>query len=646
MHLQLVFQRTLARLIFISYAASGLLSAQTVTVKVQGQTSQIVFAGRDPRYSTNAHFGSDHDSFPENQPPRVELPLQVGQAIQITAAGEVDLDVRSASRLKIVGPGGGTDSYTLRYQNYVDGIRGRWGALIGVFLPDQPQGWEGLIANYRSAAEEVEVMEPLLQLPFLIGDGRTPSGVLRTFIVPRGATRLYLGILDGPVSNNSGEFTATVRVVPRPASTAGLVNPVRLLGIGSASLAGYPLGTHIRGWDTSTISPVNDPVAIQLSTFGPGVRRLRIGAVGKVDLDSQRLGVSPNGLFTSNESFSADSSTGLSGLRAPAGSLVGVFLRDQHNPDERRTFTSEFGTAATRDATPLTPMIQQYFYIGSGRTTAGLLKEFEIPTGATRLILGVHDESRDRNSDNYGYFFIAVSPVADGLPEYEVSRISNGASFQAGAVSAGSIATIMGQRLGGSAVAAATVPLPVILSGTRVWFDEYPAPLFFVSPGQINAQIPFELANRSAVQVVVSTGGPPGSPLIVPLAPASPGIFLYGDSRPVIVNAATGQLVAESGQIRRGDTLVIYATGLGATTTMPPAGVPASLTELSRVLAEVKVVIAGISVDPFFAGLAPGFVGVYQVNVVIPGTAPGGQTTLYLRSGAAESNKVTLSIGN
>jgi uncharacterized protein (TIGR03437 family) len=621
------------------------LSAQTVTVKIPGQASQILFAGSDPRYTATEYFGSQQDTFPENRPQRVELALQAGQAIQITAAGEVNLDVRSASRLNVAGPGGVTEAYRIR-NSYIQSIRARWGSLIGIFLPDQLTYQDSFVSNFLSAAEQVDVLEPLLQAPFLIGDGRTSAGVTRTFIVPRGATRLYLGILDGPVSNNSGEFTATVRVVPRPAATTGLVNPVRLLGTGSVRLGGYAPGTFIRGRDLSAVSPINDPVTINLATLGTNVRRLRIGAVGSIDVDLMRGRVSPDGIFTTIQSFSASSATGKSGLRAPLGSLVGIFLRDQFSPEEQRSFESEFGTTATRDATPLSPLIQQYFYIGTGRTTAGVTKEYEVPTGATRLILGIHDEGNEGVADNYGFFFVAVSPVVDGLPEYPVNQITNGASFQSGAISAGSIVTIKGERLSSGTVQANAVPLPAAIGGTRVWFNEFPGPLFFVSPGQINAQVPFELGTASTVQVVVSNGGPPGTPQVVPMAPLRPGIFLYGDNKPVIVNVTTGQLVAESGPVRRGDALVIYGTGLGAASTQPPAGVPASLTELSTVLADVKVVIGGSLVDALFAGLAPGFVGVNQVNVVVPSNAPLGPTTLHLVTGGVESNKVGIEIGN
>jgi uncharacterized protein (TIGR03437 family) len=91
---------------------------------------------------------------------------------------------------------------------------------------------------------------------------------------------------------------------------------------------------------------------------------------------------------------------------------------------------------------------------------------------------------------------------------------------------------------------------------------------------------------------------------------------------------------------------VIYATGLGGATSVPAAGAPASTTELSRVLADVRVVIGGVAVAPFFAGLAPGFVAVNQVNVTVPASIPLGPATLHITGGGAESNKVPIEIGN
>jgi len=628
-------------LVVLGAFASG-AAAQAVNVRVPG-TAQIVLAGADA-FDWGPMFPTGSDSNPANLPTKVDLILQAGQAIQITATGEVNLDTRSANRLSVSGPAGLTEPFLLDISLLVQGIQARRGALVGVFKSDdRATGVRRRIVNYMSAAEQIEILEPVLSVPFLIGDGKAPSGALRTFIVPRGATRLFLGIQDGPVSDNSGEYLATVNVVPRPPT--GITNPLRLLGTSSGRLAGEPEGV-ILGLTVSTATPLNTPAVVNVSALGPSVRRVRIGAVGSIDVDRSTAGIGPEGRFTTIESFSANFTTGTSGIRAPNGALIGIFLGDQVNPDARVNFVSDFGTQAARDATPLTPQLQQFFYIGNGRTAAGTLKEIEIPTAATRLLLGIHDEGLNRAADNYGQFFVVVNPVSDAVPSYSATQVVNGASFQSGSVAAGAIISVLGQRLASGADQASTVPLPVSLGGTRVWFNDFEAPLFFVSPEQINAQIPYELGSASTVQVVVSNGGPPGAPQLVPIVPVKPGIFVYGTNKPVIVNATTGQLVAESGSVPRGTALVIYATGLGAAKGAPAPGYPASLTDLSPVNAEVRVVIGGVSVTPFFAGLAPGFVGVNQVNVIIPANVATGSTTLYLVSGGVESNRVLVEISN
>jgi uncharacterized protein (TIGR03437 family) len=92
--------------------------------------------------------------------------------------------------------------------------------------------------------------------------------------------------------------------------------------------------------------------------------------------------------------------------------------------------------------------------------------------------------------------------------------------------------------------------------------------------------------------------------------------------------------------------LVIYATGLGAVTPFVSSGVPAPSQPLSQASTPFNVVIGGVNVPPQFAGLAPGFVGVFQINVQLPMGIPQGRTTLSIVGFGAESNKVELMIQN
>jgi uncharacterized protein (TIGR03437 family) len=132
----------------------------------------------------------------------------------------------------------------------------------------------------------------------------------------------------------------------------------------------------------------------------------------------------------------------------------------------------------------------------------------------------------------------------------------------------GGIATIFGRNLAATTEAAQTLPLPTKLGGVRVRFDGYDAPLFYVSPTQINVQIPFELTGySSSVEIERDT---PNGPMVSAASPAAlstgaPGIFTYsGDGRgPGLVFHSDFSPVTADSPARPGETLIAYVTGLG-----------------------------------------------------------------------------------
>ena len=167
-----------------------------------------------------------------------------------------------------------------------------------------------------------------------------------------------------------------------------------------------------------------------------------------------------------------------------------------------------------------------------------------------------------------------------------VSAIVNAASFQAGALAPGSLATITGSGLSGSLV--------------NVTFNGVPAKLLYSSPTQINLEIPPELSGSTSAQVVVTVDGVSSAAQTVTLAAVAPAVFTNGVlNQDNTVNSATNPAA-------RGSVIQIFATGLAS---------PASGTITARVSG---MIIA----SPYYAGPAPGIVGVQQVNLVIPDSLP------------------------
>jgi uncharacterized protein (TIGR03437 family) len=170
----------------------------------------------------------------------------------------------------------------------------------------------------------------------------------------------------------------------------------------------------------------------------------------------------------------------------------------------------------------------------------------------------------------------------------------------ADAVAPGALVTISGEKLtSGSSLAAASVPLPVRLAGTRVEVNGIPAPLFSVKPGEIEAQLPYGLRPGEPANLTVASATQTGLPVALRVEPASP----------VIVAGA-----------RTRDVLVVYAVGLGAVDPAIADGVAATA---GRTVLQPVVTAAGQPATVFYSGVAPGLVGVYQIDAVLPRAAAG-----------------------
>ena len=170
-------------------------------------------------------------------------------------------------------------------------------------------------------------------------------------------------------------------------------------------------------------------------------------------------------------------------------------------------------------------------------------------------------------------------------------------------------------------------------------FGGLPAPLFFVQGGQINAQVPYGLAGRGLIDVVVVVDGVATNMRQVRVQEAAPGLFAFGDgsNRAIVVNS-NGLINSPSNPARRGDFVTLYATGAGLTDGPNLEGEPAPSNPLALTRLPVRVRFGGVEQTPFFAGLAPNFAGLTQINIFVPDNTPTGAAvplTLFVGSFAA-----------
>lgn len=230
-----------------------------------------------------------------------------------------------------------------------------------------------------------------------------------------------------------------------------------------------------------------------------------------------------------------------------------------------------------------------------------------------------------------------------------VNAVVNGASFAGGGIAPGEIATIFGANLTASAGINLTsgLPLPTKFLNVQVLVNGSAAPLFAIDnvngQQQINFQVPWEVAGKANATIAVVNNGVSSAGVAVPVLAAQPGIISYNAAAGNfgVILHANYQLADAAHPAAAGEVVLIYCTGLGAVSSTPADGAAASG---QTTLVTPTVTIGGQKGTVQFSGLAPGFVGLNQVNVQIPaGTKTGNQTVVMTINGAS-SNAVLLPV--
>ena len=204
--------------------------------------------------------------------------------------------------------------------------------------------------------------------------------------------------------------------------------------------------------------------------------------------------------------------------------------------------------------------------------------------------------------------------------------------------SAGSLISIFGTDLARNVATAGTVNgrLPATLAGTSVSIGGVPVGMIYASPTQLNVQVPFEVPAGNFFVTVNAPGGS-STTQTVAFSAYAPGIF-------AVVKNSDFSLVSAANPVRAGDAVAVFATGLGAGTPAVASGQLAPSSPLSSTVATPTATIGGVTAQVAASLLAPGFAGVYQVNVVVPGGAPTGSQALRLTIGGVQSNAVNINV--
>jgi uncharacterized protein (TIGR03437 family) len=233
-----------------------------------------------------------------------------------------------------------------------------------------------------------------------------------------------------------------------------------------------------------------------------------------------------------------------------------------------------------------------------------------------------------------GFTVTAAAPLsaASTTPILSYQGLVNSASSMP-RVAPGSLASLFGVNLSLASPAVASLPLPTTLGGTTVTLNGAPIPLLAVTPGQINLQLPFDIPTGPAI-LRVNNGVETSQPMVVQIDAFAPGLFRAFSS--------AGGPVDANNPAKLGDTIVLYGTGLGPVTPPVTAGAPSPLAITNS---NVHVNVAGVDLQPSYAGLTPGSAGVYQVNVPLPANmTPNAAAQVYITINGQSSNSLTIAL--
>jgi len=218
-----------------------------------------------------------------------------------------------------------------------------------------------------------------------------------------------------------------------------------------------------------------------------------------------------------------------------------------------------------------------------------------------------------------------ISPAWAQAPAYTTANVVNASDYTAGPFAPNSVLSVFGTNLSWStytlmASDIANSTLPTQLANVEVYVDNWPAPLLYVSATQVNFLVPGnEISGDVPVRVVRE--GVTGPEVMISLVDASPALFPLGNGYIIATHGADGSLITVASPAQGGEIIVVYATGLGRTEPNPSPGQiptnPATIEDYSS----LSVFLDGAPLQSYlikYAGVTPGSVGLYQINIELP----------------------------
>jgi minor extracellular serine protease Vpr len=444
------------------------------------------------------------------------------------------------------------------------------------------------------------------------------------------------------------------------AVSATVTSSPATLSFGVVKSGSLPINKQLQVTNTGS-SAANLSMSVVSALQAPGVN---------LALDKQSLALAPGASGTVNVT--------LSGGTPAAGSYSGVILV-QGQGSLRIPFLYLAGNGVAGNLIPLTGLGFDGTVgenIPDGVISFKLIDSFGVPVSGASVTFSALDGGTIQNADPVtDVNGIATSEAILGSqpgtytfnaragnqsfdfqgnarlkPSIGANGIVNAASFEGGrAVAPGSYISIFGTGLSDATDSATTASLPLAIDFALVTFDvpsahiSVPGRLVFVSPNQVNLQVPWELQGQTSAQVKVTIDFSNGNVYTLPLSDFSPAFFEIGNGAVAALDL-NYKVIGAANPARRGDTVQLFANGLGPVTNQPASGEPAPSSPFAETKSKPVVMIGSASATVSFSGLAPGFPGLNQINAVVPSTLTPGTYPITVSIGGQTSKASTITV--